>query len=114
MRDRKALLDYCLAKSGAVETFPFGPEVHVIKVISKMFALISADDPLRISLKCDPTWAQLLRDTYPAVQPNRYFKRHWNTVHLDGSVPDDEIREMIDHSYNLVVKSLKKAERDTL
>lgn len=105
---------HCRSKTGAEETYPFG-EVPVYKVKDKIFALIGTGNPVEISLKCDPTLAGLLRDTYQAVQPGYHLnKRHWNTVTIDGSIPDDEILEMIDNSYDLIVKGLPKAERDTL
>lgn len=114
--DRTALRDYCLSKKGAVAEFPFGPEAEVFKVADKMFGLVPTDaDPPTISLKCDPTLAEMLRQTYAAVIPGYHMnKRHWNTVTVDGSIPDDEVFEMIDHSYELVVRGLKKAEREKL
>lgn len=106
---------YCLAKKGATEDFPFGDGVPVYKVLDKMFALVGLEGGLRITLKCDPDKALLLREMYPAVQGGYYMnKRHWNTVTIDGSIPDDELLAMIDDSYRLVVKGLKKAERDSL
>jgi predicted DNA-binding protein (MmcQ/YjbR family) len=113
--DRAALRDYCLSKAGTTAEFPFGPDVEVLKVVGKMFALIPTDTPLSISLKCDPALAEILRQTYPAVIPGYHLsKKHWNTVSVDGSVPEDEVLEMIDHSYELVVKGLTKAQREKL
>lgn len=116
---RDELRAYLLAKPGAWEDQPFGPETLVYKVKSKMFALTAIDEsvlngkPWYVVLKCDPYWAMLLRDTYPAVTGAWHFnKRHWNSVGLDGSIPDDEVREMVDHSYRLVVKGLSKRERE--
>ena len=105
-----------LQKKGAFEDFPFGPEVSVFKVGSKMFALTSAaEKPLRVNLKCRPDEADLQRSIFPAVIPGYHMnKRHWNTVILDGSMPDALVEEMIDMSYDLVVRSLKKAEREKL
>ena len=116
MTDLETLTNYLLAKPGAVEERPFGPETMVFKVMGKMFALTTpTDDPLRVNLKCDPFLAELLREKYAAVLPGYHMnKRHWNTLVLDGSVPEDEIREMIDASYALVVKGLKKADREKL
>ena len=101
---------------GAKETFPFGPDTLVFKVCGKMFALLSLDEtPARVSLKCDPDRALLLRDRFAAVQPAYHMnKQHWNMVWLDGSVPTDDLRAMMDHSYDLVVQKLPKRERDTL
>jgi predicted DNA-binding protein (MmcQ/YjbR family) len=113
--DRKALCHYCLNKAGTTAEFPFGPEAEVFKVMGKMFALIPTDSPLSISLKCDQALAEILRQTYPAVTPGYHLsKKHWNTVLVDGSVPEDEVLEMIDHSYSLVVNGLKKADREKL
>jgi predicted DNA-binding protein (MmcQ/YjbR family) len=114
--DRETLRAYCLSKPSTVEEFPFGPEAAVYKVLSKMFALLPVQsDPPSLSLKCDPTLAAILRDTYPAVTPGYHLnKRHWNSVKVDGSIPDDEVLEMIDHSYDQVVKGLPRKERESL
>ena len=107
------LRQHCLNQVGAVEEFPFGPEAQVYKVMGRMFALLPVDEPLRISLKCDPTLAEILRESYPAVQPGYYLnKQHWNTVTVDGSIPDEEILDMMDDSYNLVVKKLSRKDRE--
>src|SRR3712207_5535705 len=97
------LREYLLAKPGATEGYPFGPDPLVVKVGGKMFALVSlGSKPNQVSLKCDPIDAQFLRDTYPAVQPGYHLnKRHWNTVTLDGSIPEPDLRVMIDSSYKL-------------
>lgn len=96
----------CASQAGAAETYPFGPNTAVYKVDGRMFALIPRDaDPPRINLKCDPDWSEVLRNAYPAVQPGYHQnKKHWNTVTLDGSIPDDEIVELIEHSYELVAR----------
>jgi len=115
MLTRSQLRDYCLYQTATREDFPFGPDVAVFKVMDKMFALLPTNLPLSISLKCDPVLAKMQRDTYPAVQPGYHLnKRHWNTVTIDGTVPGDEVLEMIVHSYDLVVKKLKKADREAL
>lgn len=103
----------CLIKKGTFEDRPFGPAPLVIKVQSKMFALISIKaDKIFVSLKCDPFVTQSLRQQYPAITPGYHLnKDHWNTVVLDGSIPDSEICWMIDHSYELVVKGLTKEEK---
>ena len=107
------LRDYLGAKPGACEDLPFGPEVLVLKVAGKMFALIAWQElPLTISLKADPEQALLWRELYPAVTAGYHLnKQHWNTVRLDGSVPDDTLRQMIDESWSRVVAGLKKSER---
>jgi predicted DNA-binding protein (MmcQ/YjbR family) len=112
----RQLRDHCLAKKGATEDFPFGEEVLVFRVMGKIFALTGVEKlPLSVNLKCDPDRAVELRDRWPEVQPGYHMnKTHWNTVELDGSIPDRDVREMIDHSYELVAASLKKREREAL
>jgi predicted DNA-binding protein (MmcQ/YjbR family) len=107
---------YCLQKTGATLDYPFGPEPAVFKVLGKMFALSDFIRPVPwLSLKCNPDWALALRDIYPAVKPGYHLnKEHWNTVELDGSISDGEVFRFIDHSYDLVVKSLKKGDRERL
>ena len=108
--DFETLRKYLLDKPGATEEFPFGPSAMVFKVKGKMFALIAVEKtPLRINLKCDPELALHLRAAYSAVQPGYHMnKKHWNTIIIDGSLPDEEIVTMIDDSYDLVVKGLGK------
>jgi predicted DNA-binding protein (MmcQ/YjbR family) len=105
--------EYCLSKPHATEGTPFGPDVLVFKVGGKMFALAALDEvPTTVNLKCDPDWALELRDRYEQVRPGYHMnKKHWNTVEIEGSIPDVELRKMIDHSYELVIKSLPKAAR---
>jgi predicted DNA-binding protein (MmcQ/YjbR family) len=106
----------CSAKPGSVEDYPFGDEVAVFKVAGKMFALVTlGPGPCSVSLKCDPDLAAGLRRRYAAITAGYHLsKRHWNTVTLDGSVPEDELPDLIDHSYELVVAGLPRAERDKL
>jgi predicted DNA-binding protein (MmcQ/YjbR family) len=101
---------YCLAKPAVTEGSPFGPDHIVFKVKAKMFALLALDEvPTRVNLKCDPDVALDLRDRYEQVMPGYHMnKKHWNTVVLDGVIPEREVREMIDHSYGLVLASLPK------
>jgi predicted DNA-binding protein (MmcQ/YjbR family) len=97
--------EYCLAKGTMVtEGFPFGEDHLVFKVQNKMFLLLSLEDhPQTMNVKCDPVRAIELRERYEAVRPGYHMnKKHWNTVVLDGSIPPKEIREMIDHSFDLV------------
>lgn len=113
--DAETVSKWCLEKPGAWEDRPFGPEPSVIKVGAKMFALIGGADPVSLSLKCDPETAELLRQEFAAVKPGYHLnKRHWNTVVLDGSVPEKDVRWMIEHSYMLVVRSLPKRVREEL
>jgi predicted DNA-binding protein (MmcQ/YjbR family) len=113
---RGQLRDCCLSFAGAEETFPFGPRTSVFKVEGKMFALSALDAaPLSVSLKCEPVLAEALRAAHAAVTPGYHLnKRHWNTVLLDGSLPDRTIREMVEDSYDLVVSALPRARRAAL
>ena len=108
--------DYCLSKPAATEDTPFGPEDIVFKVGGKMFALAALDEvPPAVNLKCDPDRALELRDRYEQVRPGYHMnKKHWNTVVLDGVIPERELRKMVDDSYDLVVQSLPKAKRKAL
>ncbi len=107
---------YLLSKPEAIEDFPFGFDVAVMKIHRRMFAtLAQRDDTTSMNLKCDPHEALILRDIFPAVLPGYHMnKRHWNTVQLDGSVPAGEIQRMIDNSYALVVRGLTRAQRRAL
>lgn len=98
------------------EEQPFGPGVDVYKVAGKIFAILSPDDtPPAISLKCDPLLALELREEFEAVIPGYHLnKTHWNTVLLDGTVPDSEIKKMITHSFERVVAGLPKADRQRI
>lgn len=105
--------DYCITKPAVTEAFPFDEVTLVFKVAGKMFALTSLDKEFSMNLKCDPERAIELREEYPAIQPGYHMsKKHWNTVFADGSIKDDFLRELIDHSYELVVKSLTKKVRE--
>jgi predicted DNA-binding protein (MmcQ/YjbR family) len=102
--------EYCLSKPGATESTPFGPDVLVLKVGGKIFALAAlAEVPARVNLKCDPDLALELRDRYEQVTPGYHMnKKHWNTIEIENGIPDTELRKMIDHSYELVVKRFPK------
>jgi len=104
------LRDFCLACSGAFEDFPFTAEHSVFKVHGKMFALSALErTPLEVSVKCEPELAVELRNSYPAIRAGYHLnKRHWNTITLDGSLPDQLVRDMIEDSYDLVVAALPK------
>lgn len=117
MRSAAQIRKRCLSFPGSEETFPFGPETSVFKVAGKMFAAtrLDTEPPLRISLKCEPTLAEQLREAHPAVLPGYHLsKRHWNTVVLDGSLPSGMVREMIEDSYDLVVSGLSRARQQEL
>jgi predicted DNA-binding protein (MmcQ/YjbR family) len=108
--------EYCLAKPQAAEGTPFRETVLVFKVAGKMFALISLDEvPARANLKCDPDLALELRDRFEQVRPGYHMnKKHWNTVAIDSGIPELELRKMIDHSYELVVRSLSANTRSKI
>lgn len=108
--DIETLHQYCLSKKGAEESFPFGEETLVFKVMGKLFLLTGmASQPLRFNVKCDPEKAIELREKYSCVLPGYHMnKQHWNTVICDGSVNDKLLKEWIDHSYELIVSSLSK------
>lgn len=107
---------YCLAKPGTTTTYPFGEDTRVYKVLDKMYALVREDaSPLHINLKCAPDDALALRQQYAAILPGYHMnKRHWNTLVLDGSIPDQLVRELIDHSYHLVVSKMSQAKQRQL
>jgi predicted DNA-binding protein (MmcQ/YjbR family) len=112
----RTLQKVCLSFAGAVEEFPFGSETSVFKVGGKMFALSRLDRrPLEVSLKCEPDLADQLRLAHEAVNPGYHLnKRHWNTVTLDGSLPERMVRDLIEDSYDLVVAGLPRAKRSAL
>ncbi len=109
---------YLLSKPESLEYFPFGPEVAVFKVVSKMFATLALGKDSEfywLNLKCDPAEAEILRSIFPAIIPGYHMNKvHWNTLILDNSIPLSEIERLIDHSYKLVAKRLKKSERINL
>jgi predicted DNA-binding protein (MmcQ/YjbR family) len=107
---------YCLSKKGATEDQPFGPDTLCFKVMDKLFALTDFhSNPTSVNLKCDPEKAVQLREEHACVQPGFHMnKKHWNTVVLDGSVPDTLYREWIDDSYELVVRGLSRTQQAAL
>jgi predicted DNA-binding protein (MmcQ/YjbR family) len=111
-----ALRDLCLSFRGSDETFPFGFETSVFKVAGKIFALSRLDgDPLSVSLKCEPLLAEQLRAAHPVITAGYHLnKRHWNTITLDGSLPDQMLADMIEDSYDLVVSKLPQTRRRAL
>jgi predicted DNA-binding protein (MmcQ/YjbR family) len=108
------LQDHCLAKPFVEETLPFGPDTLVFKVCGKAFLLCGLNShPLQFNVKCDPDKAIELREEYACVIPGFHMnKKHWNSVIVDGSVPVKLLKEWIDHSYDLVVSSLPKKEKE--
>ena len=107
--------EYCISKSGVTESFPFNETVLVFKAV-KIFALTDTEGEFRISLKCDPELAIQLREEYPEyIIPGYHLsKKHWNTIIMEGNVPEKLIYELIDHSYDLIVASLNKKQRSEL
>ncbi|WP_284463432.1 MmcQ/YjbR family DNA-binding protein [Chryseobacterium sp.] len=107
--DANEILDYCLAKKAVTENFPFDNETLVMKVDTKMFLLMSLErQPLSINVKTDPEWSAELREQYPQITGAYHMnKTHWNSVSLDG-LKRELILKLIDHSYELVFKSLTK------
>lgn len=108
--DIETFRNYCLSKKGTTEELPFGPETLVFKVMGKLFAATGLDeDQFRVNLKCDPDRAIELREAHPEVLPGWHMnKKHWNTVYFEQGLEDEKLRELIDHSYELVVKGLPK------
>jgi predicted DNA-binding protein (MmcQ/YjbR family) len=103
-----AIRTQCLSFPEVEETMPFGPEALVYKVGGKMFALLMPDElPVRLNVKCDPERALELRDRHESILPGYHMsKKHWNTLVLDGSLPAKLVRELVEHSFDLVVGSL--------
>jgi predicted DNA-binding protein (MmcQ/YjbR family) len=107
---------YCLSKPGVTEEFPFDDTTLVFKVCGKIFALTGLEHPeFEVNLKCDPDRAIELREEYESIRSGFHMnKKHWNTIKVDGSFSVDLFRDLIDHSYEMVVKGLPKHLRDQL
>ena len=114
--NKRKVKNYCLTLPLSKEDYPFGPDVQVFKIKEKLFALMTTRKGAeRVNLKCDPEEAIVLREIFEDVIPGYHMnKMHWNTIILSGSIPDGEIKRMIDRSYCLVVKKLKKNDRESL
>jgi predicted DNA-binding protein (MmcQ/YjbR family) len=113
--DMEELRGWCLQKPGVEEGFPFGESVLVFKVAGKIFLLADLAEGNSFNVKCDPDLAVELRERHEEVTPGYHMnKRHWNTVRIDGGLKTREIREMIDHSYEIVVKALPKKVREEI
>jgi predicted DNA-binding protein (MmcQ/YjbR family) len=104
---------YCGSRPGAVASRPFGPEPLVFKAAGKIFALVGGrSGRAAVSLKCDPDRSLLLRTSFAAITPGYHLnKEHWNTLALDGSLPARLVKELIDHSHELVTRARAKADR---
>ena len=101
--------DHCLSKKGVTEGFPFDETTIVFKVMNKIFALAGVENFTFANLKCDPDRALELREEYSEIRPGFHMnKKHWNSVYVDGSLSDDLILELVDHSYAIIVSGLTK------
>jgi predicted DNA-binding protein (MmcQ/YjbR family) len=104
----ETLRTYCISRKGATESLPFGDDTLVFKVKGRIFALMNLDGETNLNLKCDPEKAIALREKYSCVIPGYHMnKKHWNTIIIDGSVPETLVHEWIDESYRLVEKSAR-------
>lgn len=118
--DIEQLYQYCLGKKGVIEDFPFDEDTLVFKVLGKMFLLVSLKSwesgHASINLKADPDYSEELRAIYESIQPGFHMnKKHWNTIKIhEGELSQKFILELIDHSYDMVVKSMPKKLKDTL
>ena len=111
----ESLREYCISKIAVMEGFPFDETTLVFKVMDKMFLLTDLEGDLSINIKCDPEKAIALREQYESVIPGFHMnKRLWNTVNIDGSIPDNILFSWIDDSYDLVVQSLTKKKQKEL
>jgi predicted DNA-binding protein (MmcQ/YjbR family) len=106
-----AVQELCASFPASTSDYPFGPDVRVYRVGGKIFALVG-EDGADVSLKCDPAFAEVLRQNYAAISPGYHLnKRHWNTIALNGGVPDERVAELVEHAYGLVLSSLPKKEQ---
>lgn len=108
--DIETLREYCLQKMGVTESFPFGPDTLVFKVGGKLFLLTNLENPVSFNAKCEPERAIALREEYEEIVPGYHMSKvHWNTVSMRGRLNNSLLKELIDHSYELVYQSLPKA-----
>ena len=109
------LREYCISLNGVSEDFPFDETTLVFKVSGKMFCLTNLEDEFAIALKNDPEKNIELREEYPVIKPAYHMnKQHWNSIKVDGSIPDDMIKNLIDESYDLVVMKLTRKQQQEL
>ena len=109
------LRNYCLSLKGVTEDFPFDESTLVFKVVGKMFCLTNLEGDLSINVKNEPEKNVELSEEYPVIKSGYHMSKiHWNTIDLDGSIPDDFIKNLIDESYDLVVMKLKRQEQQKL
>lgn len=115
MENVESFREYCIRKPFVSESFPFGEDTLVFKVGSKMFSLLNLSNPASANLKCNPERAIELREEYESITPGYHMnKQHWNTIQIDGTLPNELIMELIDHSYKLVYQSLTMKEKANL
>lgn len=108
--DIETLREYCIQKRGVTESFPFGPDTLVFKVGGKLFLLTGLENPVSFNAKCDPERAIALREEHEEVVPGYHMNKvHWNTVNMRGRLTDSFLKELIDHSYQLVYNGLPKS-----
>ena len=111
--DIESIREYCIRKKAVTECFPFDEYNLVFKVVDRMFALINVENPDRIFLKCEPEYAIELRDRYNGIEGAFHFnKKHWNQVYVESDVSDSLIKELIDHSYNEVIKKFTRRQKE--
>ena len=111
--DLESLRNYCLLKKGVTEELPFDEDSPVYKVMGKIFAITNLNPPYSVNLKCDPEKAIDLRERYDAITPGYHMnKTHWNTIELNRGVPSSLLKELVDHSYDLVVNRLPKKAKE--
>ncbi|OJU53657.1 MAG: cytoplasmic protein [Bacteroidales bacterium 45-6] len=110
------VMEYCLSVKGASECIPFDETVLVFKVMDKMFAYMSieaSDDGFRINLKCEPEKAIELRERFNGIVPGYHAnKKYWNTIYLDSDVPDEELKALVHHSVDEVIKKLPRKKQE--
>lgn len=113
--DIEELREYCMQKTGVEECFPFDNDTLVFKVAGKMFLLIGLQNPVAFNAKCDPERAAVLREEYEEITPGYHMSKvHWNTVNMRGRLTVTQIKDLIDHSYEMVYQKLPKKVKDLL
>lgn len=110
---KSEIVNYCLSLEGAFKRYPFGEQPLVLSVLEKkgFCDIYENSEPLHILVKCDPMEAEFLRSMHPCIKPGYHCnKTHWNSIYIDGTLPDDEIKRMIKNSYELVKAKSKRAQ----
>ncbi len=113
--DIETLREHCISKKGVSESFPFDQDTLVFKVGGKMFLLINLQEASEFNAKCDPERAVALREQYDEIRAGYHMNKvHWNTVSICGRLSDLQLKELIDHSYELVFRSLPRKVKEEL